>query len=342
MFAGVLQRGRAVGQISVSRFAGFSRPVCNALLVLASLSTTCWVFASAQTAPPTPRTQATRDKSPTAAAVPALPASAAPVPAPVAPAAVPQKPVSAPVISWDGSRISIDAENATLSDILLAIRGRTGASIEMPPGVSSERVAVHLGPAPVREVISSLLYGTDFDYIIQAPDDDPNGLRRVILTARGKEDGKDDGDDTTVAIDAPKPRMMKGWAAPGKTDFEVAHQSEAEAAAQSDAEVPADATPTTAAADSGTATPDPAASTAQNSAASDSAAASAPTEAATASLTTGEQSVSANRSAVTTSQEGSPTDSPISQMEQNMQRMYEQRRQIQMQQNQSAQGPKAP
>jgi hypothetical protein len=316
--------------------------MCNALLVIASLSAaTCLGYASAQTAPPSPRTQATKDKSPTATPIAAPAATAAPVPIPVAPVATPPKPVSAPVISWDGSRISIDADNATLSDILLAIRGRTGASIEMPPGVTSERVAVHLGPAPVREVIASLLYGTDFDYIIQAPDDDPNGLRRVILTARGKEDGKDDGDETTVAIDAPKPRMMKGWAAPGKTDFEVAHRAEAEAAAESDSGSTAETATPAAVADSGTATADPAPSTAQNSAAADSAIASATTEAATAGLTTGDQSQSvANRSGLTTSQAGSSDGSPISQMQQNLQRMYEQRRQIQMQQNQAS--PKAP
>jgi hypothetical protein len=275
---------------------------------------------------------------PAANAVPVAPVPPASVPAPVAPVVAPPKPATAPVISWDGSRISIDAENATLSDILLGIRARTGASIEMPPGVSRERVAVHLGPAPIREVIASLLYGTEFDYIIQAPDDDPKGLRRVILTARAK----DDGDDTTVATDAPtgKPRMMKGWAAPGKRDFEVAHQADDDSTTQADSGATADSGSTTA--DPGTATTDSVPSTAQNSATPDSGTTTAATEVANTGLTSGDQSLSASRAGITTGQTGSSSDSPISQMEQNLQRMYEQRRQIQVQQNQVGQAPKTP
>lgn len=51
---------------------------------------------------------------------------------------------------------------------------------------------VHLGPGPARDIISSLLYGTSFDYIVETADDDPHTLRRVVLTARGLGDSSGD------------------------------------------------------------------------------------------------------------------------------------------------------
>ena len=174
---------------------------------------------SAQSRPATTHARAERLK---AASTPvdnknAKPTEAAPpaavpeVPLPVPPTAA-QLPAKAPEISWDGKLLTIDAENSTLSDILLGIRSHTGASVEMPPSASAERVAVHLGPAPVREVLSSLLYGTEYDYLIQASESDVHGLQKVIITARGK------GDDSSNTIDSPQQagvRLMPGYSKPG-------------------------------------------------------------------------------------------------------------------------------
>src|SRR5205814_10398567 len=144
-----------------------------------------------------------------------------------------QAPARPPVISWDGELLSIDTENSTLSDVLLGIRSRTGASIEMPPSASTERVAVHLGPAPVREVLSSLLYGTDFNYVIQSSDGDEEGLGKVIITAREKDGSEDASASNTPA--GRGVRLMPGYAAPGKRDFEVKHDNtDNDASAQSE------------------------------------------------------------------------------------------------------------
>lgn len=278
-----------------------------------------------------------------AVAAPATTVTPAPVPpAPVAPVVTPQRPATPPVISWDGSRITIDAENSTLTDILLGIRGRTGASVELPPGTSKERVAVHLGPAPIREVLASLLYGTEFDYIIQASEDDPNGLRRVILTLRDKDD-KDDNNDV-LASDGPgsgHPRMMKGWAAPGKTDFQAAHEADVDSDSANAAEgAPATPDSNSAATESASNAPQSSGTEQTPSAGADAPAAAAASES-PAALAPAEQSLSANRSAINSpvtsaisSGDSGSSASSISQM-QNLQRMYEQRRQIQAQQNQS-------
>lgn len=72
------------------------------------------------------------------------------------------------------------------------MRERTGASIEIPGAASGERVFVHLGPGPARDIISSLVYGTAFDYVIETAEDDPDTLRSVVLTAPGQGDSSSD------------------------------------------------------------------------------------------------------------------------------------------------------
>ena len=263
---------------------------------------------------------------PVAAVVPEVPPPAPPAPV--------QTPAKAPEIAWDGKLLTIDAENSTLSDILLGIRARTGASVEMPPSASAERVAVHLGPAPVREVISSLLYGTEYDYLIQASESDEHGLQKVIITARGK------GDDMSNTIDTPVQagvRLMPGYSKPGKRDFEVAHEaSAATSASEPVAEAPSSADATPAAEGNNQAPTDPSAQ-AQEQAPASTDSQAAPAESAEAGLAPAISTVpSSDRTMATAGQTAGETSS-MSQMEQNLQRMYEQRRQIQAQQNQTSQ-----
>jgi len=248
----------------------------------------------------------------------------------------------APVISWDGKQLTIDAENTSLSEILLAIRARTGASIEMPPSTSSERVAVHMGPAPVREVLSSLLYGTDFNYVIQSSDRDEEGLGKVIITAREKDGSEDVPGSNTNANRSV--RLMPGYAAPGKRDFEVKHEN-ADNDASAQAEPPnaaAGEVASQAAADASSENPQvaskadaqPAPSTAGESAdgsvpASDAGAGSM-----------GLAQPGASAAIAFSSNGGSSDGSSISKMELDLQRMYQQRKQMQAQQNHAQpQGP---
>src|ERR1700758_5198855 len=163
-------------------------------------------------------------------------AGSADAPAPV------ENPVKPPTISWDGQQLTIDADNSTLAEVLLGIRARTGASIDMPPRTSAEKVFVHLGPAPIREVLSSLLYGTDFDYVIQASDTDERGLRSVTLTEREKGD-KEDAVTASDANGQPRQRLMRGYSAPGKRDFQVAAEAAAENAASPPTESAAEGRP---------------------------------------------------------------------------------------------------
>jgi hypothetical protein len=254
-----------------------------------------------------------------------------------------QPPVTqAPVVSWDGKQLTIDAENTSLSEILLAIRARTGASIEMPPSTSSERVAVHMGPAPVREVISSLLYGTDFNYVIQSSDGDEEGLGKVIITAREKDGSEDVSGSNTNANRSV--RLMPGYAAPGKRDFEVKHNNaDNDPSAQPDpSNAGASEVASQAAADAGSENPQPASKADAQpapSTAGESADGSVPaSDAGVGSMGLAQPGASA--AIASSSNGGSGDGSSISKMELDLQRLYQQRKQMQAQQNHAQpQGP---
>ena len=265
-----------------------------------------------------------------------------------------QNPVHTPVIDWDGKLLTIDAENSSLSDIMLAIRTHTGASIEMPASAKRERIAVHLGPAPIREVLSSLLYGTDFNYVIQSSKDDDSALGKVILIPRDGEQGEDIVADDGQPNQNRKVRLMPGYAAPGKRDFEVAHENAVEDSSSSVAEAPAadssspttdqpagspvaDSTATPAAATSSTATatdPQPATTESADSGSS--------TDASPSTLTASGQALSGSSTMTGGGSGGSSSGGgSMGEMQQNLQRLYQQRQQLQAQQNHQA-APQTP
>jgi hypothetical protein len=323
-------------------------------------------FAHAQATPAPARNSVRNDKPPASAVnpstpTPAVPQSVVPDAAAPTPPTAEQTPPQPPVVTWDGNLLTIDAENSTLAAVLVALRTQTGASIEIPSAASRERVFVHLGPGQVRDIISSLLYGTEFDYIVETSDDDPDALRSVAVTARGKGDdsavgaladatdaaaagGMDSGvaakgfrSNASQGVGRPEGmRMMRGWAAPGKPTF------------QADAEAAIAAEEAARESNSGS---DNADANAQNPHASGGESASGRQEVSTSDAESASSAApsrananSINESDIppeTASSASSPSDSNdqtgTSQSIQNMTRMFEQRRQIQAQQNKAAQ-----
>lgn len=113
-------------------------------------------------------------------AAPAPQTQPLPPPAPLTPE---QMPAAPPQVTYHNGLLSIVATNSTLSDILHAVSTRTGATVDAPAQLTRERVAARIGPATPREVLSDLLTGPRFDYILVGSDGDPNSVRSIILTA---------------------------------------------------------------------------------------------------------------------------------------------------------------
>jgi hypothetical protein len=94
-------------------------------------------------------------------------------------------PVSLPlVVSFQSGLLTIIAKQATLSEILFAVHLRTGAEIAIPAGSEQEQVVGEIGPAPAPEVLSRLLNGSKFNFMILSSPTEPGMIDRVILSPR--------------------------------------------------------------------------------------------------------------------------------------------------------------
>jgi hypothetical protein len=109
---------------------------------------------------------------------------APPVPQPIPVMTPEQLPAAPPQVSYLNGQLTVQSQNATLGEVLNAIQKRTGASIDFPPGAGSERVAASLGPGPARDVVTQLLAGSRFDYVILGSNQYPGAIDRVVLTVR--------------------------------------------------------------------------------------------------------------------------------------------------------------
>ena len=92
-------------------------------------------------------------------------------------------PAVAPQVTYSEGQLSVKAQNSTLADILKAIHTQTGAQIDVP-GNAAERVVGQFGPGPARDVLSQLLNGSHFNYVLLGSEANPFGLDKVILLAK--------------------------------------------------------------------------------------------------------------------------------------------------------------
>jgi hypothetical protein len=114
-------------------------------------------------------------------------------------------PANPPQVSYLNGQLTIQSTNATLRSILNAVRQRTGAQIELPPGVGSERIATRFGPGPARDVIASFLSDSSFDFVVIGNPNTPGGVQRVILRVAAPQGRNAAGSVTAQRVAAPGP-----------------------------------------------------------------------------------------------------------------------------------------
>jgi hypothetical protein len=100
-----------------------------------------------------------------------------------------QQPPNPPQVSYRNGQLSIDSQNATLSQVLRSVQAQTGASVDIPPGAGSERVSARLGPGQPKDVIANLLNGSKFNYVILGVANNSGGVQKVILMANSTPGG---------------------------------------------------------------------------------------------------------------------------------------------------------
>jgi hypothetical protein len=89
-----------------------------------------------------------------------------------------------PQVAYQNGQLTIDSQNATLSQVLRSVQTKTGASIDMPPGAGSERVVARLGPGTPKDVLAALLNGSKFNYVILGTPNQLEGVQKVILLSK--------------------------------------------------------------------------------------------------------------------------------------------------------------
>lgn len=97
-------------------------------------------------------------------------------------------PISAPApnlqVNFQRGELTVHAKKATLAEVLYAIQQRTGADIPIPAGAEQEQVVADAGPGPAKDVLTALLTGTRFNFIVVGSDQNDGGLRSVILSPK--------------------------------------------------------------------------------------------------------------------------------------------------------------
>jgi AMIN domain len=112
------------------------------------------------------------------------PPSAQPVSDQALVAAVPAPPAPNLLVNFQRGELTVHAQKATLAEVLFAIQQRTGADIPIPAGAEQEQVVADAGPGPAKDVLTALLTGTRFNFIVVGSDQNDGSLRSVILSPK--------------------------------------------------------------------------------------------------------------------------------------------------------------
>jgi hypothetical protein len=88
------------------------------------------------------------------------------------------------VVTYHDGQLEIDAENASLADVLQLVAQKTGALIDLPPGSGLERIVEHAGPGHAEDVLARLLNGSTFDFVIAGSSRTPRNPIQVLLFPR--------------------------------------------------------------------------------------------------------------------------------------------------------------
>jgi hypothetical protein len=102
---------------------------------------------------------------------------------PADPASHPAAPSTSQGVSYQNGRLGIQTEGATLAEVLHSVAQKIGAVIEVPAGSGNERIIEHAAGA-ADEVLTSLLSGSEFNFVIVTSPGSPHVPTRVLLTPR--------------------------------------------------------------------------------------------------------------------------------------------------------------
>ena len=175
-----------------------SRCLANSLVALAC----CGVQARGQDSPGASLVQPAAEIA-TQTAAPALRAAASGI-------TTEKVPAYSTGISYKDGQLAIDTVDTTLAEVLRKVAAIAGVTMEIPPEANTQRIsALKMGPGPARQVLSSLLSDSEFDYLVQGTDSTPEKIKNIVLLPRQKKPAGGNGANGTAS-----PRSLYSRSAP--------------------------------------------------------------------------------------------------------------------------------
>jgi hypothetical protein len=125
------------------------------------------------------------------AAIPANPASPLlqAMPDETGKAAAQSTPQDSVRVTYRDGQLTIDVRNATLAEVLKVVGEKTGATIDIPPGSGLDPIVEHAGPGTPNDVLTQLLNGSHFNFILVNSPQQPQQLARVLLSVQPADTG---------------------------------------------------------------------------------------------------------------------------------------------------------
>jgi hypothetical protein len=171
--------------------------------------------------------------------------------APAAPEAVPQQSepaehaVTPPKVTCRGNIISISAKYSRLGAILTDLQKCTGVQFDSPEDAKMSLIFDEIGPGTSADVVAALLSSSGYDFVIGASADDPEKIEKVILLARSSDKNAGPGSASADGREATPLRrafdQMRETARPKPPEVQRAQMEAAQAEADAnDANAPAE------------------------------------------------------------------------------------------------------
>lgn len=82
---------------------------------------------------------------------------------------------------------SIGAHNAPLADALEAVADKAGAAIDITPPAGLEKIVEHTAQELANDLLSRLLNGSQFDFVVVGLSEPPYHPTRILLMLRGSK-----------------------------------------------------------------------------------------------------------------------------------------------------------
>ena len=121
-----------------------------------------------------------------------------------------------------GDQLTITANGNSLSTILSEVSRCSGAKIDGAEAAARTKLFETIGPAPIQEVLTSLLDATGINYVIQVSDSNPRKVATVMLLARTERGSGSPAEDTSGL--SGRRALLKQMQEPSRLEEEAASE----------------------------------------------------------------------------------------------------------------------